>query len=115
MHEELSGKGFELLAFPCNQFGGQEPGTSDEIHNFISSKFGYKFPIFQKCDVNGNNTHPIYQYLKAKIHASLQPKVDKISWNFAKFLVNGQGEVVQYFEPKSDLNTLRSEVEALLK
>ena len=114
MHEELHDKGFELLAFPCNQFGAQEPGTHEEINNYVTSNFGCKFPIFEKLEVNGDNTHPVYQYLKGCTPANLQPSVTKIAWNFAKFLVNGKGEVVQYFEPKSDLDNMRKEIEALL-
>jgi len=90
LYEKYKSKGFVVLGFPCNQFGRQEPGDEASIKKFATSKYGVTFPMFSKVDVNGANTHPVYEYLKS------DPGVgtDDISWNFAKFLVNKQGKVV---------------------
>jgi glutathione peroxidase len=86
-----------VLGFPCNQFGAQEPGTDDEIREFATSKYNCNFPLFSKIEVNGDNGSPLYNLLKsAKPDPEGSPD---IKWNFTKFLVNGQGDVVARFEP----------------
>ncbi|WP_438348768.1 glutathione peroxidase [Paenibacillus sp. FA6] len=105
-------QGLEILAFPCNQFGAQEPGTSEEAADFCQVNFGVTFPIFAKVDVNGEGTHPLFQYLKEQ-----QPGEGEdasIQWNFTKFLVNREGEVVQRFEPKTSPETMTQHIEKLL-
>ena len=87
MHNEMKDQGFEVCAFPCNQFGGQEPGTPDEITSYAKTTHSANFMFFEKCDVNGNTAHPVYNFLRQ--NSSL--KGEAITWNFAKFLVNGQG------------------------
>ena len=89
LYERYASDGFVVLGFPCNQFGGQEPGSAQEILNFVS-KYGVTFPLFQKVDVNGANTHPLFKYLKEQKGELLG---NDIKWNFAKFLIgrNGQG------------------------
>lgn len=112
LYTEYREQGLEILAFPCNQFGAQEPGTSEEAADFCQVNFGVTFPIFAKVDVNGEGTHPLFQYLKAQ-----QPgegENDSIQWNFTKFLVNREGEVVQRFEPKTLPETMTQDIEKLL-
>lgn len=103
IYSQYKNQGFEVLGFPANEFGSQEPGSNSEIQQFCRSNFGVDFPMFEKIVVKGQNTHPLYSFLIKK-----QPKVgggegtpDEISWNFEKFLVNRKGEVVARFSPKT--------------
>ena len=88
MHNELKDKGFELLAFPCNQFFSQESGTNQEILEFVTSRFGSKFTLFDKVEVNGPNTHPVYRFLRSNWGKEKSGEAKVIPWNFAKFLIN---------------------------
>jgi glutathione peroxidase len=97
LHETLGSRGFEVLGFPCNQFLEQEPGTAEEIQEFCSLNYGVDFPLFEKIDVNGDNTHPLYQQLKDTPDA--EGYTGDIRWNFEKFLVSPAGEVVGRFNP----------------
>jgi glutathione peroxidase len=97
LHETLGSRGFEVLGFPCNQFLEQEPGTAEEIQEFCSLTYGVDFPLFEKIEVNGDNTHPLYQQLKETPDA--EGYTGDIRWNFEKFLVSPQGEVVGRFNP----------------
>ncbi|AGA28952.1 glutathione peroxidase [Singulisphaera acidiphila] len=98
VYEKYKAQGFEVLAFPANEFGRQEPGSNAEIKTFCSSKFNVKFPIFSKIVVSGEGIHPVYQFLT---EPETNPKfAGPISWNFAKFLVNRKGEVIARFLPK---------------
>jgi glutathione peroxidase len=97
LHDKYSGKGFEVLGFPCNQFGAQEPGTADEIKTFCETSYGVTFPMFEKIDVNGDARHPLYDQLTQKEDA--EGKAGDVVWNFEKFLVSPDGEVVQRFRP----------------
>lgn len=106
-------KGFEVLAFPCNQFGAQEPGSSEEIASFCDLQFNITFPLFDKIDVNGSNTHPLYEYLKKQAPGLLGSK--KIKWNFTKFLVSKDGEMIKRFSPQSKPDSLINDIESLLK
>lgn len=112
MHNELRERGFELLAFPCNQFFSQESGTPEEIIEFVTKRFGSKFFIFEKVEVNGPNTHPVYRYLRT--HSALFSGKDQearlIPWNFAKFLLNSKGEVVRFFQPGDKISEVRTAV-----
>src|SRR5262245_10941045 len=94
--EKYKDKGFEVLAFPCNQFGGQEPGTNEEIKQFCSSKYDVHFPLFDKIDVNGNNRHPLYTELAGE----KSPYPGNIKWNFSKFLIGKDGKIIKRFESK---------------
>lgn len=96
LYETYREQGFEVLAFPCDQFGHQEPGTNDEIQQFCQLNYGVTFPVFARIEVNGPHADPLYQYLKAEIAGE---KGSEIGWNFAKFLVDRAGRVVQRFEP----------------
>ena len=98
LHESREHEGFSVLGFPCNQFGKQEPGTNAEILELVKSKFGVAFPMFAKIDVKGPSAAPLYQWL-----VSQQPDADggaEIKWNFTKFLVDRQGNVVKRYAPK---------------
>ena len=96
MYEELNGQGFEILDFPCNQFFRQAPGSDEEINAFCSMKFNTKFTRFKKIEVRGDNADPLYKWL---ITQNEEGKAKSIKWNFTKFLINRQGEVVARFGP----------------
>lgn len=117
LYDKYGNQGLEILAFPCNQFGGQEPGSNAEIRAFVDARGG-RYPVFSKIDVNGPNAHPIYQFLKetAPSTGMLGGLLGKdIKWNFAKFLVDGDGRVVKKFEPPSSPLSFESDIASLLK
>ncbi|MEO7398625.1 MAG: glutathione peroxidase [Ilumatobacteraceae bacterium] len=97
LQKDYSDKGFSVLGFPCNQFGGQEPGSADEIETFCSMTYGVTFPMFEKVDVNGEDRHPIYDDLT--VVADADGKSGDINWNFEKFLINPAGEIVARYGP----------------
>ena len=113
LYEKYQEKGLVILGFPCNQFAGQEPGTEKEIQNFCRVNFGVTFPMFAKIEVNGENTHPLYLYLKSE-----QPGIlgtEAIKWNFTKFLVDREGNVVARFGSSTKPKEIEAEIETLLK
>ena len=130
MYKDFRDQGFEILDFPCNQFANQAPGSEDEIHSFCTMKFGTEFPQFAKIDVNGDTADPLFAYLATEKpfegfgtglkNAALNKFSDMnnkkfgekayIRWNFTKFLVNRQGEVIARFEPTMDMKDVRDEV-----
>jgi glutathione peroxidase len=114
LHEELSGRGLTVLGFPCNQFGGQEPGSEEEIATFCSTTYGVTFPMMSKIDVNGPDRHPLYQELTRV--PDPEGEAGDVVWNFEKFLVAPGGEQIRRFrpliEPESD--ELRSAIEETL-
>lgn len=112
LQKELSPKGFTVLGFPCNQFGKQEPGDAEEIKSFCKLNYGVSFPIFGKIEVNGKNAHPLYEYLKSEKPGLLGSKA--IKWNFTKFLIDRDGEVVKRFSPTDKPEDLRQEIVSLL-
>ena len=134
MYRDLKDKGFEILDFPCNQFANQAPGSDDEIHDFCTLKFGTEFPQFKKIDVNGETADPLYAYLasekpfegfgKGLKFAALNKFADMnnkkfgekayIKWNFTKFLIDREGNVIARFEPTVDMKEVRNAVEAAL-
>jgi glutathione peroxidase len=97
LHEEYGNRGFAVLGFPCNQFGSQEPGTADEIAAFCETNYGVTFPMFSKIEVNGDGRHALYEQLT--LHADDEGEAGDIQWNFEKFLVSADGEVVRRFRP----------------
>jgi len=105
-------RGFTVLAFPCNQFGAQEPGNAEEIANFCSLTYDVTFPVMSKIDVNGADAHPLYRYLKKEQKGVLG--TEAIKWNFTKFLIGKDGEVVERFAPTVKPEDLKVAVEALL-
>ena len=104
-------RGFSVLGFPCNQFGGQEPGDAAQIEQFCSSNYAVSFPMFAKIEVNGGEAHPLYQYLKHEKSGLLG---SSIKWNFTKFLVDRSGQVVARHAPTTKPEGLVKEIEALL-
>lgn len=134
MYHKLQSKGLEILDIPCNQFGHQAPGSDEEIKEFCTVKFGADFPQFKKSDVNGANELPLYTWLKSekpclggydeklaavmeKLYNEANPeprKKDDIQWNFTKFLINRDGQVIARFEPVVDMKEVEKQVEAAL-
>src|SRR5436190_2102773 len=111
LHRAFKPRGFLVLGFPCNQFGGQEPGNAKQIEQFCASNYSISFPMFQKIDVNGSNTHPLYQFLKNAKSGLLG---SSIKWNFTKFLVDRRGRVAARHAPTTKPESLTKEIEALL-
>ena len=131
LYEKYQGKGLEILDFPCNQFGAQAPGTIQEIHQFCTANYDIKFPQFDKIDVNGENAHPLYTWLKAqkgfggfdvndqrgkmmddmlrKNDADFDKKND-IKWNFTKFLVSREGKVLKRYEPTDKMSDIEADI-----
>ena len=97
LHEQYAGRGFSVVGFPCNQFGGQEPGSAEEIQQFCSANYGITFPMFEKIEVNGPGRHPVYQELTAL--ADAEGQAGDITWNFEKFLVGPDGKPIARFRP----------------
>ncbi|PWA08152.1 glutathione peroxidase [Pueribacillus theae] len=132
LYETYKENGFTVLGFPCNQFGGQEPGSNEEISSFCSLNYNVAFPIFQKIDVNGENAHPLYQYLRQQapedsdldkegsLYKLLQDKMpdllegSKIRWNFTKFLIDQNGNVLKRFAPTTKPEDIAGDIEKLL-
>ncbi|XP_022750341.1 phospholipid hydroperoxide glutathione peroxidase, chloroplastic-like [Durio zibethinus] len=111
IYEKYKTQGFEILAFPCNQFGGQEPGSNPEIKQFACTRFKAEFPIFDKVDVNGPNTAPVYQFLKSSAGGSFG---DLIKWNFEKFLVDKKGKIVERYPPTTSPFQIEKDIQKLL-
>ncbi len=113
LYDTYQEQGLEILAFPCNQFGKQEKGSNEEIKSFCDLRFNIKFPLFDKIDVNGDNAHPLYNFLKSQAPGILGSK--GIKWNFTKFLVNKEGKVIKRFAPTVKPEALTADIEKLLK
>lgn len=111
LYEKYQNKGFEILDFPCNQFGNQAPGSDEEIGNFCSSRYGITFEQFHKIDVNGANEAPLYTFLKSQKTGVMG---SKIKWNFTKFLIDRTGNVVERFAPTKTPEAIEKEIEKLL-
>ncbi len=111
LYSKYKERGFEVLGFPCDQFGHQEPGSDDEIKEFCQLNYGVKFPLFSKIEVNGADTHPVFKFLKSKKGGLLG---DSIKWNFTKFLVDKKGSVVERFAPMTPPTAIESQIEKLL-
>ena len=112
MHRRLAPQGFAVLGFPCNQFGEQEPGDAAEIARFCSLTYDVTFPMFAKIDVNGPTAHPLYQHLKSAKRGLLG--TGAIKWNFTKFLIDRDGEVVKRYAPTDTPEAIGRDVDALL-
>ena len=112
LYRRFRERGFSVLGFPCNQFGQQEPGNETEIKSFCSSHYDVGFPLFAKVEVNGANTHPLYQHLKSHKPGLLGSEA--IKWNFTKFLVDRAGKVVKRYAPKDTPEEIAPDIEALL-
>ncbi|MGH6786944.1 MAG: glutathione peroxidase [Novosphingobium sp.] len=105
-------RGFEVIAFPCNQFGAQEPGNADEIASFCSLKYDVTFPLMAKIDVNGDQTPPLYEWMKAEAPGLMGTR--SVKWNFTKFLIDRDGQVVRRYAPTDKPEALEQDIEALL-
>jgi glutathione peroxidase len=112
LYEKLGARGLTILGFPCNQFGAQEPGDATEIANFCSLTYDVSFPMMSKIDVNGPGAHPLYAWLKKEKKGLLGSQA--VKWNFTKFLIDRNGEVVERFAPTVEPKALEGAVEALL-
>ena len=112
LYEKYKDQGFEILDFPCNQFGRQAPGSNDEIHEFCTLRYNTTFPRFAKIDVNGANEDPLYTYLKSRQKGGLLGS--KIKWNFTKFLVDKEGNVIGRFAPTDTPEKIDAKVAAIL-
>lgn len=112
LFQEYSDKGFEVLAFPCNQFGGQEPGDADEIEQFCKVNFGLTFPLMGKVDVNGDHASPLFDWMKAEAPGLMGSK--SIKWNFTKFLIDREGNVVKRYGSADAPKTIAKDIEKLL-
>lgn len=113
LYREYADQGFEILAFPCNQFGAQEPGDADEIKNFCTLNYDVSFPLMQKIEVNGDNADPFWKHLKSQQSGLLGSRA--IKWNFTKFLIDKNGEVVGRYGPQVKPEALLKDIEKLLK
>lgn len=112
LYEEYKDRGFTILAFPCDQFGHQEPGADSEIQQFCSLNFNVSFPLFKKVEVNGSDASPLFKQLKNDAPGLLGST--GIKWNFTKFLVNREGKTVERFAPATKPEALKRKIEALL-
>ncbi len=112
LHKTYGGKGLVVLGFPCNQFGAQDPGPDDEIASFCQVNYGVSFPMMSKVDVNGPDAHPLYQWLSAEAPGLLGSK--SIKWNFTKFLVGKDGNVIKRYAPLDKPADLAKDIEAAL-
>ena len=112
LYQRFAERGFEVLGFPCNQFGAQEPGDADEIRQFCDVNFNVSFPLFEKIDVNGSGTHPLYDHLKEAAPGLLGSQ--RIKWNFTKFLVGRDGVVLERFAPTTKPQDIEDRIEAAL-
>ena len=112
LHQKLAGRGLVVLGFPCNQFGGQEPGGEDEIASFCEVNYGVTFPMFAKVDVNGDDAAPLYRHLKQARPGLLGSEA--IKWNFTKFLVDRDGNVVERYAPNVEPASLADDIGKLL-
>ncbi|GAA5137235.1 glutathione peroxidase [Thalassotalea piscium] len=112
IYKKYNDQGFEILAFPCNQFKQQEKGNNNEIKAFCDLHFNITFDLFGKIDVNGETAHPVYKFLKKQAPGILGS--ESVKWNFTKFLVNKEGQVVKRFSPITKPNAIESDIKALL-
>ena len=112
VYKQLHQRGLEVLAFPCNQFGGQEPGGEEEIESFCQVNYGVTFPLFAKIDVNGKQASPLYDYLKKAKPGLLGS--EGIKWNFTKFLVDRKGNVIERYGPNVEPEAIAPDIEKLL-
>ena len=112
LYDRYHGQGLEILGFPCNQFGAQEPGAADEIGAFCERNYGVSFPMFSKIDVNGAGAHPLYAWLTAQAPGLLGSEA--VKWNFTKFLVRRDGSVFKRYAPQASPESMAADIEALL-
>ena len=112
LHDSYQARGFDVLGFPCNQFGKQEPGDADQIGAFCESRFHVTFPMFEKIDVNGTDAHPLYKWLTSEKPGLLGTQA--IKWNFTKFLLRRDGSIFKRYAPTTKPDEIRADIESLL-
>ena len=112
LHEQYAAQGFTVLGFPCNQFAGQDPGSNEEIGAFCRQNYGVTFPMMAKIEVNGDGADPLYKWLKAQAPGILGSEA--IKWNFTKFLLGRDGQVIKRYAPQDEPATLAADIEAAL-
>jgi len=112
LHQKFGDQGFEVLAFPCNQFGGQEPGDAEEIDQFCKVNFGLTFPLMQKVDVNGDGASPLFDWMKGEAPGLMGSK--SVKWNFTKFLIDRDGSVVRRYAPQDAPASIEKDIAKLL-
>lgn len=112
LYKTFSSQGFEILAFPCNQFGAQEPGNEEEIQQFCSLNYNVSFPIMAKIDVNGESADPLYNYLKSEAPGILG--IEAIKWNFTKFLIGKDGKIIQRYAPQTKPEEIANDIQKAL-
>ena len=112
LHETYEDRGFSVLGFPCDQFGHQEPGGNEEIATFCKKNYGVTFPMFSKVEVNGDKAHPVYKFLRKAKGGLLG---SRIKWNFTKFLVDGEGNVIKRYGSTTKPESIAADVEKLLR
>lgn len=112
LHKQYQDQGLVVIGFPCNQFGNQDPGSDDEISGFCQLNYGVSFQIMQKVDVNGDNTAPIFKYLKKKAGGFL---TDSIKWNFTKFLISRDGKTIKRYAPITKPKRMEKDIESMLQ
>ncbi len=112
LYEKYQDQGLEVLGFPCNQFGAQEPGTNEEVKSFCDLNYNVSFKMFDKIDVNGSNASPLFKFLKHESPGIMG--TEAVKWNFTKFLVNKDGQVVKRFAPKDGESEIESELQKIL-
>ena len=110
--QEVHEKDLQVIGFPCNQFMGQEPGTDEEIQTFCKTKYDVNFPVMKKIEVNGSNTHPLYEYLKSEKTGIL---TEAIKWNFTKFLVDRDGNVIKRYSPQTEPSEIEEELKDIIE
>ncbi|CDW86833.1 glutathione peroxidase [Stylonychia lemnae] len=108
LHNQFRNRGFEVLGFPCNQFLFQEPGSPEDIEKFACEIYKAEFPLFEKCKVNGEDAHEVFKFLKEKAN------LNRIEWNFGKFLVDQNGQLIKYVGSRTEPNTIKGELEELI-
>lgn len=111
LYKDYQEQGLTILGFPCNQFGKQDPGSNDEIQEFCQLNYGVSFPVFGKIDVNGSNADPLFDYLKTAAPGTLGKR---IKWNFTKFLINRDGQIVKRYAPTTKPEAIAADIEAVL-
>lgn len=112
LFETYQNQGFEVLGFPCNQFNSQDPGTDAEISHFCQNNYGVSFQMYSKIDVKGKNAHPLFVYLTSETKGMLN---SQIKWNFTKFLINGDGEVINRYAPQTKPESIEKDIQAALQ
>ena len=112
LQRKYAARGFEVLGFPCNQFGAQEPGSAEEIRDFCSTRYDVTFPMFAKVEVNGDGAHPLWKHLKEQKPGLLG--IEAIKWNFTKFLVDREGRVIKRYAPTEEPSAIERDIEAAL-